>query len=137
MSLLMGAGQRKDAAGLSLPSVEEGSDGLLAGVLELLLMFGVEEIAVGVDDSERRNAMGDGNMILLCHVDIVVYVPGIDMHNKEVFCEKLCIGALSIVIIENLTVAAPVCAEVEDDALVLAAGGDHCGGDVGACAGGL
>ena len=106
-------------------------------MFELLLVFGVEEVAVGVDDSERRNAMGDGNMILLCHFHVVIDMPGIDMHNKEVFREKLCIGALPIVVVENLAVTAPVCAEVEDNALVFAASGDHCGRNIGAGVRGL
>ena len=56
---------------------------------------------------------------------------------KEVLGEEFGIGTLAVVVVQNLAVAAPVCAEVEDDAFVLAAGGDHRGGDVGTGVGGL
>jgi hypothetical protein len=128
----MVAGQMEDAAGLCLPSVKEGSDGFLAGVLELLLVFGVEEVAVGVDDGKRRDAMGDGDVVLLCHVDVVVDVASVDVDDDEVFGEQFGVGGLLVVVVEDLTVAAPVGAEVEDDSLVFAASGDHGGGDVGA-----
>jgi hypothetical protein len=128
----MGAGQRKDAAGLSLPSVEEGRNGLLAGVLELLLMFGVEDVAVSVYDGKRRNAVGDGDVVLLCHVDVVIHVAGVDVDDDEVLGEQFGVGGLLVVVVEDLAVAAPVGAEVEEDTLVLAAGGGHGCGDVGA-----
>ena len=46
-------------------------------------------------------------------------------------------GGLLVVVVEDLAVAAPVGAEVEEDALVFAAGVDHGGGDVGGGVGGL
>ncbi len=126
----MGAGQRKDAAGLCLPSVKEGRDGLLAGVLELLLVFGVEDVAVSVYDSERRNAMGDGDVVLLCDVNVVVDVAGVDVNDDIVLGEQLGVGGLLVVVVEDLAVATPVGSEVQENTLMLAACCDHGGGDV-------
>jgi hypothetical protein len=128
----MGAGQRKDAAGLCLPSVKEGCDGLLASVLELLLVFGVEEGTVGVYDGKRWYAMGDWDVVFLCDIDIVVHVAGVDVDDDKVFGEQFGVGGLLVVVVEDLTVSAPVGAEVKQNALVFSAGGDHRGGDVGA-----
>ena len=69
---------------VGLPSVEEGGDGLLAGVFELLFVFGVEEIAVGVDDGKSGNAFGDGDVVLLGDVDVVIHVADVDVDEDEV-----------------------------------------------------
>jgi hypothetical protein len=131
-SLLMGAGQPTDRSGLCLPSGEEGGDGLLAGVLELLFVFGVEEIAVGVYDGKRRYAVGDGDVILLCDVDVVIDMARVNVDDDKVLCEQFGVGRLLVVVVEDLAVTTPVGAEVEEDTFVLAAGLDHGGGDVGA-----
>jgi hypothetical protein len=127
----MGADHRTDTAGLCLPSGEERGDSFLGGVFKLLFVLGVEEIAVGVYDGERWNPMGDWDVVLLCDVNVVIDMTGVDMDEDKVFGEQLSVGGLLVVVVENLTVAAPVGAEVEEDALVLAASGDHSGGDVG------
>ena len=120
-----------------LPAIEEGGDGFGACVLELFFAFGVEKIAVRVDDGERWNAFGDGDVVLLRDVDVLVHVADVDVDEDEVFGEELGVGALVIVDVEELAVAAPVAAEVEEDALVFGAGADEGGGDVGGGVGGL
>ena len=105
-----------------LPSVEECGDGFGGGVLELFFAFGVEELAVGVEHGERGNALGDGDVVLLRDVDVLVHVADVDVDEDEVLGEELGVGALVIVDIEDLAVAAPVAAEVEEDALVFGAG---------------
>ena len=59
------------------------------------------------------------------------------MDEEEVLFEEFQVGALVEVDVEDLAVAAPVAAEVQDDALVLAAGLGEGGGDVGGRIGGL
>src|SRR5271163_1032731 len=113
-SLLMGVGHRTDTAGLCLPSGKEGGDGLLAGVLELLLVFGVEEVAVSIYDCKRGNAVGDGDVVLLCDFDVVVDMTGVDVDDDKVFGEQLGVGGLLVVVVEDLAVAAPVGSEVEE-----------------------
>ena len=120
-----------------LPAVEEGGNGFGGGVLELLLAFGVEEVAVSVDHGEGGNAFGDGDVVLLRDIDVLVHVTDVDVDEDEVFGEELGVGALMVIDIEDLAVAAPVAAEVEEDALVFAAGLSESGGDVGGGVGGL
>ena len=120
-----------------LPAVEEGGDGFGGGVLELLFAFGVEEIAVCVDHGESGNAFGDGDFVLLRDIDVLVHVTDVDVDEDEVFGEEFGVGALVIVDVEELAVAAPVAAEVEEDAFVFAAGLGESGGDVGGGVGGL
>jgi len=55
-------------------------------------------------------------------VEVGVDVPDVDVDLDEVFGEELVIGGLVSVDVEDLAVAAPVAAEVDEDALVLAVG---------------
>ena len=86
---------------------------------------------------EGGNAFGDGDVVLLRDVDVLVHVTDVDVDDDEVFGEDLGVGTLVIVDVEDLAVTTPVAAEVEEDALVLAAGADEGGGDVGVGVGGL
>ena len=122
---------------IGLPAIKEGGDGFGAGVLELFFAFGVEEVAVRVDDGEGGNTFGDGDVVLLRDVDVLVHVADVDVDEDVVFGEDLGVRALVVVDVEDLAVAAPVAAEVEEDALVFAAGADEGGGDVGVGVGGL
>jgi hypothetical protein len=120
-----------------LPAVEESGDSFGAGVLKLLLAFGVEEFAVRVDYGEGGNAFGDGDVVLLRDIDVLVHVTDVDVDEDVVFGEEFGVGALVIVDVEDLAVAAPIAAEVEDDALVFAAGLGESGVDVRGGVGGL
>src|ERR1700692_4759790 len=99
-------------------------------------MFGVKEFAVGVEDSECGDAFGDRDIVFPRDIYILIHVADVDVDKDEVFGEELGVGALVVVDVENLTVAAPVAAEVEQDAFVLAArpgdGDGDCGRGVGA-----
>ena len=117
--------------------IEEGGDCFGTGVLELFFSLGVEKIAVRVDYGEGRNTFGDGDVVLLCYVDVFVHVTDVDVNDDEVLGEDLGVGALVIVDVEDLAVTAPVATEVEDDAFVFAAGADEGGGDVGGRVSGL
>ena len=117
--------------GSRLPSLEKRGDGFRGCVLELLLAFGVEKFAVGVENSEGRNALRDGNVVLLRDVDVFIHVADIDVDKNEVFVEELGVGTLVIVDIENLAVAAPVTPKIEQDPFVFGSGTSECCGDVG------
>jgi hypothetical protein len=108
-------------------------------VLELLVALGVEEPAVGVKDGEGGNASGDGNFIFSGDVHVLVdgAVADADVDEDEVLVEELGVGALMVVDVEDLAVAAPVAAEVEEDAFVLAGGAGDGDGDVGRGVGGV
>jgi hypothetical protein len=106
-------------------------------VFELLLMFGVKEFAVGVEYSECGDTFGDRNIVFLRDVDILIHVADVDVDEDEVFGEELGVGALVVVDVEDLTVAAPVAAEVEQDAFVLPARPGNGDGDVGRGVGAL
>ena len=60
----------------------------------------------------------------------------VDVDEDEVFFEEFSVWALVHVDVEDLTVAAPVAAEVEDDTLMLAASAGEGCGDVGIGVGG-
>jgi hypothetical protein len=106
-------------------------------VFELLLMFGVKEFAVGVEDSECGDAFGDRDIVFPCDIYILIHVADVDVDEDEVFGEELGVGALVVVDVEDLTVAAPVAAEVEQDAFVLAARPGYGNRDVGRGVGAL
>ncbi len=58
------------------------------------LAFCVEKIAVRVDHGESGNALGDGDVVLLCHVDVLVHVADVDVDEDEVVGDDLGVGAL-------------------------------------------
>jgi hypothetical protein len=113
-----------------LPTVQEAGNCRHAGVFELLLPLGVEEPTMGIEDGECGNAFGDWDSVLSGDVYVLIHVADVDVDENEVFFENLCVGALMVVDIEYLAVAAPVTAEVQEDALVLAGGAGNGDGDV-------
>ena len=94
-------------------------------MFELFVVFGVEELAVRVEYGEGGNAFFDGDVVFFGDSYVLVHVADVDVDEDEVFGEELGVGALMVVDVEDLAVAAPVAAEVEEDALVLAG----CAGD--------
>ena len=61
-------------------------------------------------------------LYLLGDVEVLVEVADIDVDEEEVLVEELEVRGLVEVDVEDLAVAAPVAAEVEDDPLVFEAG---------------
>jgi len=108
---------------------------LWRSVFELFRLFRVKELAVGVDDRKGWNAFGDRNVVFLRDIDVFVHMAYVDVDENKVLCEELGVRALVVVDVEDLTVAAPVAAKVEDDAFMFAAslreGGGYIGGGVG------
>ena len=78
----------------------------------------------------------DGDFVFFGDVDVAVHLADVDVDEDKVLGEEIVVGALAEVIVEDLTVAAPVAAEVEDDALVLFAGLSDGGRDIGFWIGG-
>src|SRR5260370_32415383 len=95
---IFGGGQ----GGGRVSTVEEGGDGFGGGVLELLLAFGVEEIAVSVDYGEGGYAFGDGDVVLLRDIDVLVHVTNVDVNEDKVFGEEFGVRTLVIVDVEDL-----------------------------------
>ena len=91
----------------------------------------------GVEDGEGGDAFGMGTPYFFADVDVVIHVADVDVDEDEVLGEEFGVGLLVEVDVEDLAVAAPVAAEVEDDALVLALACGDGGGDVGAGVRGL
>jgi hypothetical protein len=95
----------------------------VAHLLELAGTLAVEEAAVGVEDRERGDALLERDAVLVGEVGVVVVVADVDVDEDEALVEQLGVGLLMEVNVEDLAVAAPVAAEVEDDTLVLAGSG--------------
>lgn len=111
--------------GVGLPLLEKGGDGgwvHVAHVLKLAGFLAVEEAAVGIENSESGDAALEGNVILGGEIGVVVVVADVDVDEDVAGVEECVVGLLMKVEIEDLAVAAPVTAEVEDDALMLARG---------------
>jgi hypothetical protein len=109
-----------------LPLLEEGGDGggiHVAHLLELAGSLAVEKVAVGVEDGEGGDAAFKRDVVLVGEIGVVVVVADVDVDEDEALVKELSVGLLMEVNVEDLAVAAPVAAEVEDDALVFADSG--------------
>ena len=130
----MGRTRGLEAMGLSLPLIEEVGDGVgihVAHVAELGGLLRVEKLAVGVEDGESGNPLLERDVVFFGYVQVFIKVADIDMDNDKVLVEEFEVGTLMEVDVEDLAVAAPVAAEVEDDAFVFEAGLFESSGDVG------
>ena len=110
---------------LGLPPREEIGDGRrvhVAHVAELGGLLGVDDVAGGVKDGEGGHSLFERYAVLVGYVEILVEVADVDVHEDVVVVEEVEIRSLMEVDIEDLAVAAPVAAEVEEDALVFCAG---------------
>ena len=90
-------------------------------MLKLLLVFRIQQVAVGVQNGKRRHTLPDGNVVLGRDVQVVVHVADVYMDHNVILGEKLGVRSLMIVEIEYLTITTPVSAEVEEDAFVVTA----------------
>jgi hypothetical protein len=130
----MGSLHRVGETGLSLPPVEEVSDGVgvhIPHVSELGSLLRVEKLSIGINDCERGNSLLERDIVLFGYVEVFVKASDVDMNENKVLVEKFQVWGLVKVDVEYLAVATPVSAKVEDDTLVLEAGLLKGRGDVG------
>jgi hypothetical protein len=130
----MGSARGLKEAGLSLPPVEEVGDGggvHVAYVAELGGLLGIEKLAIGVENGESGNSLLEGDVVLFGYVEVFIEAADVDVDEEEVLVEEFQVWALVEVDVEDLAVAAPVAAEVEDDSFVLEAGLFESRGDFG------
>jgi hypothetical protein len=111
--------------------VGNGFDVHVTHILELFVLLGEEEFAVGVEYGECGNAFLNGHLIFFGYIDVVIHLSDVDVDEDEVIVEELLVGVLVEVDVEDLAVPAPITAEIEDDALVLLASLLDGRGDVG------
>ncbi len=91
-------------------------------MFEFNVFLCIEHRAVCVENGQLRNAALQGDAEFCSKVDIRVEVLHVDVNLDEVLGEETAVRRLLEVEIEDVAVAAPVAAEVDEDALVLAAG---------------
>src|SRR5476649_1403116 len=71
------------------------------------------------------------NLVFLGNVLIHVHVPNVDVDQDEVGVENRQIGGIVEVEVEDLAVAAPIAAKVDQDTLVIGRSGLESGGQIG------
>jgi len=84
-------------------------------------VLGEDDVALVVEYGECGDAM-EIDAAALGDVEVGVDVANVDVDLDEVFGEELVVGGLVGVDVEDLAIAAPVAAEVDEDTLVLAVG---------------
>ena len=123
------------AGSSGLPLEEEFGDGPgvhAAHGLKLAGALAEEELAVLVEDGEGWNAFFERHLVAGGDGRVHVHVADIDVYEDEVAFQDRAVGGVVQVDVEYLAVAAPVAAEVEQDALVALGCGAQCGVEVGA-----
>src|SRR5215472_8021965 len=119
--------------GGGFPLIEEGQNvlgGHGAGGRELVLLLTVEESAVGVENSDGRDAVFDGDLVFLGEVQILIHAADINVRDKERFVERR--GDLGTMEggVENVAVEAPLAAKDEQNAFVRRGGLAENGSDL-------
>jgi hypothetical protein len=120
--------------------LKEGSDGgrvHAAHSLEFSGFLAVQEVAVGIEYGESGDAALEGDIVLGGEVGVVVVVADVDVDEDVVGVEERMVGQLAEIEVEDLAVATPVAAEVEDDTLMFAGGGREGVADLGVGVGGF
>lgn len=105
----------------TFPALQERRYRLGAAVLKLLLVLGVQQVAVGVQNGKCGHTFANRDVVFGRDVHVMVHVADVHMDHNIILREKLGIRSLMVVEIEHLTVATPVPTEVEQDALVVMA----------------
>src|SRR5437667_1204297 len=114
---------RRDLPALSLrlPLLEERLETLIlhvAGVLKLALVLGVEQLAVGIEDSEGGDAFLERYAVLSGDVQVLIEAADVDVHDHVVLFDQGGELGLAHLGVERVAVAAPVGAEIQHDVLV-------------------
>jgi hypothetical protein len=126
-------------SGFLLPFLQEVVNGArihVAHISKLAARLAVDDLTAGLENGEGGNTLFEIDAVLLADVEVLVDVAAdVYVDQDEVLVEDGEVFGLVEVEVQDLAVAAPVAAEVEDDAFVLAACGFEGGGDVLAGAG--
>jgi hypothetical protein len=111
---------------LRLPLAEEGEDifrGHGAGGFEFAVLLGEEELAVGIEDGDGRNAAIERNFVFFDDVEILVHFTDVDMDDKEGFVKGRSNFRGVQSLLEDVTIEAPVATEDHEDASMAGGGG--------------
>ena len=92
----------------------------------------VKQLAMLIEDGERRHALGQWNLVSLGDLLVLVQVPDVDVDQDVIRIQQRLIGRIVEINIQNLAVTAPVTAKIEDQALMVASRGFESGSEVGA-----
>src|SRR5208283_817010 len=103
----------------------------MAHVLELSTLLAVKQSALLAQDGQGGNAFVQRDLVLGGDVQIRVHVADVDVDEDKVGFEDGPVFGVVEVKIEHPAVAAPVAAEIEQDALVRSRGGSKGGSQIG------
>jgi len=90
----------------------------------------IEQLAVFVENGERGYAFSQRDLIALGNVLVLVHVADVDVNEHIIGVQDGFVGRVVEVDIQNLAIAAPIAAEIEDDALVLRSRGFESGREI-------
>lgn len=119
--------------------MEEGEDVFgshAAGGFEFTAFLAKEELAIGVEDGDRRNATVERDVIPFGDVEILVHLADVDVDDDEGFVEGGSDFGRMKGFIEDVAIETPVAAEDHQDAFVGSGGGVNGFGDFGIGVGG-
>src|SRR5690348_6855337 len=94
----------------------------MAHAFEFAMSLGEQDLSFRREHDQRGHATFERYAIVSGDVRVCVVASDVDVNEFEVLLQELLVGGIVEVDIENLAVAAPVAAEVEDHALVLCFG---------------
>ena len=108
------------------PFIEEVED-VLGGHgtrgFEFATLLAEEELAIGIQDGERRNSTVERDVVFLGDIKIFVHPANVDMHDEEGFIEGRSDLRAVEGFVENMAIEAPVATKHDKNALV----GSACG----------
>jgi len=90
----------------------------------------VKQLAMLIEDGERRHALGQWNLVSLGDLLVLVQVPDVDVDQDVIRIQQRLIGRIVEINIQNLAVTTPVTAKIEDQALMVASRGFESGSEV-------
>ncbi len=96
-------------------------DSMLRMASNWLALLAVEQVPFFAEDGECGHTLFERDLVLLCDRKVFIHFPDVDVDEDEVGFEELAVGRVVEVDVENLAIAAPVSAEVDEDASCVAA----------------
>ena len=87
------------------------------------MLLAVEEFAVGIEDSDGRDAILNRNLVFFGDVEIFVHLTDVDVGDEEGFAESGSDFGTVEGFVEDVAIEAPVAAENEENAFMSGGGG--------------